>query len=84
VNAFTIAGTVLLCGFVPCGWVILRAPRAIEAVVALELCGTLATLTLLCLALGFQNTSAFNLPVVCAFVTWVGGLIYVRFVGRRL
>ena len=83
-NAFLVAGTVLLAGFVPCGWVLVRAPHAIDAVVALELCGTLATLTFLCLALGFESSSYFNLPVICAVATWLGGLVFVRFLGRRL
>jgi len=84
VNAFTIAGTLLLAGFVPCGWVLLRAQRTVDAVVALELCATLATLTFLCFAVGFNSSSYFNVPVICAVVTWIGGLVYIRFVGREL
>jgi multisubunit Na+/H+ antiporter MnhF subunit len=83
VNAFTIAGTALLAGFVPCGWMLVRG-RHVDALVALELCGTLTTLTLLCLALGFGNSSSFDLPVISAVVTWVGGIVCARFVGRRL
>jgi multisubunit Na+/H+ antiporter MnhF subunit len=84
VNAFLVAGTVLLAGFVPCGWVLVRARLATDALVALELCGTLATLAFLCLALGFESSSYFDVPVVSAVVTWIGSLVFVRFLGRRL
>ena len=83
-NAFTIAALVLLAGFVPCGFVLVRARRAADAVIALELCGTLATLTFLCLAVGFDGSSYFTLPVVSALVTWIGGLIYARFLTRGI
>ena len=81
-NAFTIAGTALIAGFVPCGWVLMRGRDAMDAVVALELCGTLATLAFLCLALGFDSSSYFDVAIVCAAVTWIGSLICVRIVGR--
>jgi len=83
VNAFTIAATALLAGFVPCGIVCLRS-RPIDGVVALELGGAVATLVLLCLAEGFHRSSYFNLPVICAVLVWVSGLVYARFLGRWL
>lgn len=82
-NAFEIAATVLLGGFLPLGAVLLRG-RPIEAVVALELCGALMTLVLLCLAEGFHRSTYFAVPIVSALLTWVSGLIYVRFLARRL
>lgn len=72
-NAFTIAATALLVGFVPCGIVCLRE-RPLDGVVALELCGALATVTLICLAEGFHRGSYFDLPVICAAMTWISGL----------
>ena len=82
-NAFTIAGTVLLAGFVPLGIVCLRA-REIDGVAALELCGVLATLIFLCLGEGFHRSAYFDVPVICAAVTWIGGLIFARFFGRYI
>jgi multisubunit Na+/H+ antiporter MnhF subunit len=84
VNAFTIAATALLAGFLPCGWVVVRARWPIDALVGLEVCGVLATLVFLCLAQGFNTSSYFNLPVISAVSTWIGGLVYARFLGRRL
>jgi multisubunit Na+/H+ antiporter MnhF subunit len=82
-NAFTIAATVMLGGFVPVGIVAVRG-GAIDALAGLELAGALATTILLCLAEGFGRSSYFDVPVVCAAVTWVSGLIFARFLGRHI
>jgi multisubunit Na+/H+ antiporter MnhF subunit len=81
VNAFVIAAFALLIGFVPLGLVCVFA-REIDGVAALELCGSLATLVLLCLAEGFHQSFAFDVPVICAAGTWVGGLVFARFFTR--
>jgi multisubunit Na+/H+ antiporter MnhF subunit len=83
VNAFTVAATALLAGFLPIGYVCLRE-RELDGVVALELAGALATLILLCLGEGFHRSAYFNLPVVCVALTWIGGLVFARFFGRFL
>jgi multisubunit Na+/H+ antiporter MnhF subunit len=82
-NAFVVAGTALLVGFVPLG-VLAVSSRAIDGIVALELCGVLTTLIFLCLAEGFHRSSYFDVPIVCAGATWIGGLIFARFMGRFL
>jgi multisubunit Na+/H+ antiporter MnhF subunit len=81
VNAFLIAATALLTMLVLPGFVVLRA-RPIDALVALEVCGTTVVLVLLCLAAGFHQSVYFNVPVVAALSVWTGSLIFVRFVGR--
>jgi multisubunit Na+/H+ antiporter MnhF subunit len=81
VNAFLLAATALLAMLVLPGLVVLRS-RPIDAIVALGLCGTNITLVLLCLAAGFHQSVYFNVPVVAALCVWVGGMVYVRFVGR--
>ena len=63
------------------GIVMLRA-RMMDAVAALELASTTLTLALLCLCEGFHRSVYFNVPIVAAGATWVGNLIFVRFVGR--
>ena len=63
--------------------VCLRA-RPIDGIVALELCGTLMTLALLALAEGFHRGIYFNVPLIAAAVTWIGGLVFVRMLGRFL
>ncbi len=80
-NAFLVAATALLAACVLPGIVIVRAPP-LDAIVALGLVGGLATLVLLCLAQGYHTSTYFVVPLVCAACVWVGGLVYVRFVGR--
>ena len=58
--------------------------REIDGVVALQLCGTLTTLILICLAEGFHRSSYMGLAVVGAALTWIGGLVLARFFGRYL
>jgi multisubunit Na+/H+ antiporter MnhF subunit len=82
VNAWLIAATVLLAGLLPCGWVLARGGE-MDAVVALELASTLVTVVLLLLAEGFHRSSYFTVPVVLAALSFVGTLIFVRFLGDR-
>ena len=80
-NAFAWASLGLVLGFVPLGALILLA-REIDGLVALELCGTLTTLALLCLGEAFHRSAYFDVPVICAVMTWVGGLVFARFFSR--
>lgn len=82
-NVWLIAATVLLAGLLPCGWVLMRA-KIVDSLVALELASTLVTLVLLLLAEGFHRSSYFELPVVLAALSFVGTLVFIRFVGERL
>jgi multicomponent Na+:H+ antiporter subunit F len=83
VNVWLIGATVLLAGLVPCGLVIVRGEIE-SALTALQLAGTLATLVLVLLAEGFSRSSYYTVPVVLAFLSLVGGLVFVRFFGDRL
>jgi multisubunit Na+/H+ antiporter MnhF subunit len=75
------ASICLIAAFVPLGAYALFA-AVLDAVVALAMCGTVATLALLCLGEGFHRSSYFDLPVVCAAGTCIGGLIFGRVLGR--
>jgi multisubunit Na+/H+ antiporter MnhF subunit len=82
VNVWSIGATVLLAGLIPCGWVLLRG-RLTDALVALELASTLVTVVLVLLAEGFHRSSYFTLPLVLAALSFVGTLVFVRFLGDR-
>ena len=82
-NVWLIAATVLLAGLIPCGWLILRA-QLVDALVALELGSTLVTVVLVLLAEGFGRSSYFTVPVVLAALSFVGTLVFLRFIGDRL
>jgi multisubunit Na+/H+ antiporter MnhF subunit len=81
-DAFLIAATALLAGYVPLGWVALRG-RVIDGVAALELGGALATLVLLCLGEGFHRSAYFDVPIVCVGLTWIGALVFARFLSKE-
>jgi multisubunit Na+/H+ antiporter MnhF subunit len=81
VNAFLIAATALIAMVALPGAVMVRA-RVMDAVVALQLTSTTLTLAILCLCEGFHRSAYFNVPIIAAVATWIGSLIFVRFVGR--
>jgi multisubunit Na+/H+ antiporter MnhF subunit len=82
-NVWLVGATALLVGLVPCGWVALRGTR-VDALVALELGGTLTTLTLVLFAEGFHRSAYMGVPLTLAVLSFVGGLIVARFLGRHL
>jgi multisubunit Na+/H+ antiporter MnhF subunit len=82
-NAFELAATALMCGFLPLGLVAIRE-RAIDGLVALELGGATTTLVLLCFAEGFHRSFEYGVAVIAALLSWVGGLVFARFLGRWL
>ena len=81
-NLWLTAATVLLAGVVPCGWVLLRG-RLTDALVALELASTVLAVVLVLLAEGFHRSSYFVLPLVLAALSFVGSLVFIRFLGDR-
>lgn len=82
-NVWLWGTTFLLLGFVPCGWIALRASR-IDALVALQVAGTLATLALVLMAEGFERPTYMGVALALVFVAPVGSLLFARFMGRHL
>jgi multisubunit Na+/H+ antiporter MnhF subunit len=56
--------------------------RPIDGLVALEIAGTVVTMVLLCLSVGLGESILFTVSVIAAAVSWIGGFIFVRFLGR--
>ncbi|HET9078792.1 MAG TPA: monovalent cation/H+ antiporter complex subunit F [Acidimicrobiales bacterium] len=81
ITSWLISAAVLLSGVVVCGLAAWRRPT-FEGLVALELGGTLATVTLVCLTVGFQQSSYGDVPIMAAVLNAVGSLVYVRFLDR--
>jgi multicomponent Na+:H+ antiporter subunit F len=80
-TGWLIAGAILLAAAAPLLWVCLR--RSIfEALVALELAGTITTLVLLVIAQGTHRQPFFDLALVSALLSFGGGLAFARFLER--
>ena len=80
-TGWLIAGAILLAAVAPLIWVCLR--RSIfEALVALELAGTITTLVLLIIAQGTHRQPFFDLALVSAVLSFGGGLAFARFLER--
>lgn len=82
-NAFTIAATVFVALLVPLG-LLATTRRPIDGLIALELGSTLSTLALICLAAGLHRSFEFGVAIVAAVSSWIGGLVFARFLGRWL
>jgi multisubunit Na+/H+ antiporter MnhF subunit len=81
VNAFVWAALGLCVGYFPLLYVVARR-RPIDGLVALELGGVLLVLVLLCLAEGFHRSFGYSVAIVAAVMSWIGGLVFARFLGR--
>ena len=64
-------------------WVLVRGSH-MDALVALELCTVVVTLVLLLLAEGYRRSIYTNVPLLLAGMSLVGGLVFARFLARRL
>jgi multisubunit Na+/H+ antiporter MnhF subunit len=78
-----VGATFLLLGLIPCGLLALRDSR-VDALVGLQVGGSVATLVLMLLAEGFSRSAYMGLPLALALVAFVGGLVAARFLGGGL
>lgn len=82
-NPWLWAAVVLMVACLAPLWVCLRAP-VMDALVALQVCGVLQTVVLLLLAEGFHRTVLVDPALVLALLTFLGSLLYVRMLERRV
>jgi multisubunit Na+/H+ antiporter MnhF subunit len=81
VNAFLIAATILLAALAPL-LLLASLRRPIDGLVAVEAAGAVTTLALLCLSVGLGDSIFFTVAVIAAVASWIGGLVFARFLGR--
>ena len=58
----------------------LRSP--LDGLVALVAAGAILTLILLCLSVGLGQPTFFTVPIIAAVTSWIGCLVFARFLGR--
>jgi multisubunit Na+/H+ antiporter MnhF subunit len=81
-SPWTAAAVVLLVALVPLGNLLVRAPLA-DALVALELAGTMVVLVLILLAQAFSRPSYYVVPMTLAPLSLLGGVLFARFLPTR-
>ena len=62
--------------------VVASVRRPLDGLVALEAAGAILTLTLLCLSVGLGQSTFFTVPIIAAVGSWIGCLVFARFLGR--
>lgn len=82
-SPWLIAATVLLVSLLGPLWVCVRAP-IMDAVVALQLAGVVMSTVLLLVAEGFHRSVLMDPAIVLALMAFIGSLIYVRLLERRV
>lgn len=80
-NAFLIAATVLIAALAPL-LVVASLRQAIDGLVALEAAGAVSVLALLCLSVGLGESILFTVAVIAVPASWIGCLVFARFLGR--
>ena len=80
-NAFLVAATVLIAALGPL-LVVASLRRPIDGLVAFLAVGAIATLTLVCLSVGLGQPTFFTVPIIAAVTSWIGCLVFARFLGR--
>jgi multisubunit Na+/H+ antiporter MnhF subunit len=80
-NAYLLAGAILLAGLAPLFWACARY-GVIEGLVALVLAGNVTTLMLLLIAQGTHRAPFFDLAIVSVVLSFAGGLAFARFLER--
>lgn len=78
-NVWLLAAIVLLAQAGVCGAVCVRVKSRLEALVAMECAGVLGSMCLLMLAQGYERSIYFELPLVLAVLSFIGALVFVRF-----
>lgn len=81
--AFVIAAAAMAVALVPCVVVLMRGDT-MAAVVAYEAISSVTIIVLALLSEGFRRTSEFELPVLVAVLLLGSGLVFLRFLERRL
>jgi multisubunit Na+/H+ antiporter MnhF subunit len=84
VNAWLWAAFAVLVGGVAPALVLTGTGSAVNRLVGLEACSTLATVALLLLAQGFARSSYVDVALVLAVLSFTGTIVFTRVVGRSL
>lgn len=82
-NAWMAAGVAVCAGLVPCAWMSLRgAPE--RRLVGLEMTSMIVTIAMVMFTVGTNRLPFIDMPLALAILSFGGGLVFARFLGRYL
>jgi multisubunit Na+/H+ antiporter MnhF subunit len=82
-NLWTIAAAGVSATLIPCADMCLRG-KPERRLVGLEMTSLLVTIALVLFTIGFGRTPFMDLPLALAIMSFGGGLVFARFLGKHL
>jgi multisubunit Na+/H+ antiporter MnhF subunit len=83
VNLWLIAAAAVSSALLPCADMCLRG-SAERRLVGLEMASILVTIAMVLFTVGFGRSAMIDLPVALAIMSFGGGLVFARFLGKHL
>jgi multicomponent Na+:H+ antiporter subunit F len=82
-NSWLIAGIAVSTALVPCADMCLRG-RPERRLVGLEMASMIIVISMVLFTVGFGRSAFIDLPLALAIMSFGGGLVFVRFLGKHL
>lgn len=82
-NPWMLASIAIGAALIPCAWMCLRGTPE-RRLVGVEMTGTLATIELILLTIGYGRLPFIDLPLTLAVLTLGAGLVFARFLEKHL
>jgi multisubunit Na+/H+ antiporter MnhF subunit len=83
VNLWLLAGVAVSAALLPCADMCLRGSPE-RRLVGLQMTSILVTIAMVIFTVGFGRTPFIDLPLALAIMSFGGGLIFARFLGKHL
>ena len=82
-NTWLLAAARVLASLIPCADMCLRGTPE-RRLVGLEMASLIVTIALVLFTVGFGRTPFMDLPLTLALMSFGGGLVFARFLGKHL
>lgn len=82
-NVWVTAAYVVSCALFPCADMCLRGSPE-RRLVGLEMASIIVTIAMVLFAVGFGRSPFIDLPLALAIMSFGGGLVFARFLGKHL
>ncbi|HEX4650347.1 MAG TPA: monovalent cation/H+ antiporter complex subunit F [Granulicella sp.] len=82
-NSWLVAGVAVSAALVPCADMCLRG-RPERRLVGLEMASMIIVIAMVLFTVGYERSVFIDLPLALAIMSFGGGLVFVRFLGKHL